>query len=181
MAIPEMMKRGYDKVLAGGVVAASGTLAVLIPPSGTMVLYCIFTEVSLGRLMIAGIIPGILSAVIYMVSIYVRARLNPKLGPPSKEVVTWKEKMSATRWIAPVIIVMVVMLGGIYMGIFSPMESGAIGAFTVFIVALIRRSLPWRALKESLRNTGRVVGMMFFMIVGAMIFSKFLSWCYSYT
>jgi tripartite ATP-independent transporter DctM subunit len=175
MAIPEMMQRGYSKVLAGGVVAASGTLAVLIPPSGTMVLYCIFTEVSLGRLMIAGVIPGILSAVIYMVSIYIRARINPDLGPPSTEVVTWKERVYATRWVAPVIIVMVIMLGGIYMGIFSPMESGAIGAFTVFIVTLIRRSLSMSALKESLRNTGRVVGMMFFMIIGAMIFSKFIA------
>jgi C4-dicarboxylate transporter DctM subunit len=174
LAIPEMMQHNYDSKLASGVVACSGTLASLIPPSGLMVLYCILTEVSLSRLLIAGLIPGLLSALIYMVMIYFRVRLNPGLAPRLTEVVSWKERFFATRWLTPIAVVMVVMLGGIYLGVFSPVEAGAVGAFAVFVVVLVRRSLSLSALKASLTDTAHSSSMIFLVLIGAMIFGKFL-------
>jgi len=156
------------------VVAASGTLAVMIPPSGIMVLYSILTDVSLGKIMIAGIIPGFMSAAIYMVMIYLRVRLNPSMGPKSTEIVPWKERFSSIRWLTPVVVVMITMLGGIYAGVFSPIEAGAVGAFIVFIVVLARRSVNPSMLITTLANTIRVSAMIGLVIVGAMVFGRFL-------
>jgi len=175
IAVPEMMRLKYDGKLAAGSVAAAGSMAALIPPSGLMVLYCIFTDVSLGKLFMAGFIPGALSAVIYMASIYVRARLNPSLGPASQEVVSWKDKIYSIRWLTPIAIIVIVMMGGIYGGIFSPVEAGSIGAFSVFVVVLARRSLTLRSLKATLMNAAELTSMIFFIIIGAMIFGKFLA------
>lgn len=175
VAIPEMTRLKYDIKLACGVVAASGALAALIPPSGIMILYVIFTGASLSKLMMAGIIPGVVSALVYMVMIYCRVRLNPTLGPRSEEIISWKEKLLAIRWLMPVAIVVLVMLGGLYAGVFSPIEAGAIGALAVFGVVLARRSIPLKGLKRSLTNTVRTTSMIIFIIIGAMIFSKFLA------
>jgi C4-dicarboxylate transporter DctM subunit len=174
MAIPEMRRHNYSEKLSAGVVAASGTLAVMIPPSGIMVLYTILAPVSLGKLMIAGVIPGFISAAIYMVMIYTRVRLNPQLGPKSTEAVSWKERFSSIRWLTPVAVVMVAMLGGIYIGIFSPIEAGSVGAFVVFVVVLARRSVSPSMLITSLANTVRSSSMIGLVIVGAMVFGRFL-------
>ena len=174
MALPEMRRHNYDSSLSAGVVAASGTLAVMIPPSGIMVLYTILAPVSLGKLMIAGVIPGFISALIYMVMIYTRVRLNPKLGPRTTEAISWTERFTSIRWLVPVIIVMVAMLGGIYVGIFSPIEAGAVGAFTVFLVVLARRSISLPKMMDTLVNTVRSASMIGLVIVGAMIFGRFL-------
>lgn len=174
VAIPEMERYNYDSKLSCGVVAASGTLAALIPPSGAMVLYSILAEVSLGKIMIAGVIPGFLSAAIYVGMIYFRVRLNPALGPRSTELISWKERISSTRWLAPIVVVMIVMLGGIYMGVFSPIEAGAVGAFIVFVVVLARRSVSRSMLMSSLMNTVCTTSMIGLVIVGAMVFGKFL-------
>jgi len=175
VAVPEMMRLKYDRKLACGVVAASGSMAALIPPSGMMVLYVILTGVSLSRLLIAGVIPGFLSALIYMTMIYFRVRFNPSLGPRLPHVISWKEKLFAVRWLVPVAIIVLVMLGGLYVGVFSPIEAGAIGALAVFIVVLARRSLPLSALITSLANSVRTSSMILFIIIGAMIFSKFIA------
>ncbi len=174
IAVPEMKRHNYDNKLSAGVVAASGTLAVMIPPSGIMVLYSILTDVSLGKIMIAGIIPGFMSAAIYMVMIYLRVRLNPSMGPKSTEIVPWKERFSSIRWLTPVVVVMITMLGGIYAGVFSPIEAGAVGAFIVFIVVLARRSVNPSMLITTLANTIRVSAMIGLVIVGAMVFGRFL-------
>ena len=174
LAIPEMKRHNYDDKLSAGVVAASGTLAVLIPPSGIMVLYSILTDVSLGKIMIAGIIPGFMSAAIYMVMIYFRVRLNPRLGPRSTEIVSWKERFSSVRWLTPVAVVMIAMLGGIYTGVFTPIEAGSVGAFVVFVVVLARRSITPSMLVTTLANTIRASSMIGLVIVGAMVFGRFL-------
>ena len=174
LAVPEMMALNFDKKLACGVVAASGSLAALIPPSGLMVLFSVFTEVSLGKLFIAGIFPGILSAMIYICMIYFRVRMDPSSGPRTTDIASFKEKVLILRWLAPVGIVVVVMLGGIYGGIFSPIEAGAVGAFTVFIVVVARRSLSLAAMKTSLMNAARTSAMIFFLVIGSIIFGKFL-------
>jgi len=174
IALPEMLSYKYDSKLACGVICAAGTLASLIPPSGIMILYTIFTQVSLSKLMIAGIVPGLLEALCYMALIYFRVRLNPRLAPRSLEVVPFKEKLLAIRWLTPIAIVIIVMFGGIYAGVFSPIEAGAVGAFTVLVVVLARRSLPMPTLRISLANTLYTSAMIFWVIVGAMIFGKFL-------
>jgi tripartite ATP-independent transporter DctM subunit len=174
IAIPEMIRYKYDKRLACGVVASAGCLAVLIPPSGVMIFYCIFTSVSLGKLMIAGFVPGIMSAILYMVYIYGRVRLSPTLAPRSTERPTLGEKLRAIRWLVPIAVVVVVMFGGIYLGVFSPVEAGAIGAFTMVILVLARRSLTLAKFAAAMGNVARTTAMIFFVIIGAMVFSKFL-------
>jgi C4-dicarboxylate transporter DctM subunit len=175
VAIPEMTRLRYDIKLACGVVASSGALAALIPPSGMMILYVIFTGASLSKLMIAGIIPGVVSALVYMAMIYCRVRLNPKLGPCLEESISWKEKLIAIRWLMPVAVVVLTMLGGLYAGIFSPIEAGAVGALSVLLVVLARRTLSLEGLKRGLENAVRTSSMIIFIIIGAMIFSKFLA------
>jgi tripartite ATP-independent transporter DctM subunit len=174
IAIPEMIRYKYDKIFACGVVASAGCLAVLIPPSGVMILYCIFTSVSLGKLMMAGFIPGIISTTIYMSYIYTKVRLNPSVAPRLSEIPSWKERFHVVRWIIPLAVVMIVMFGGIYTGIFSPIEAGAIGAFTVLILNLVRRTFSLSKFATALANVARTTAMIFLVIIGAMIFSKFL-------
>jgi C4-dicarboxylate transporter DctM subunit len=174
IAVPEMKKYGYDNRISVAVVACSGTLAVLIPPSAVMIFFCILTGTSLGKLMIAGFIPGFLSAFIYMVMIYIWARLNPRLAPPLLLSVSWKEKCLASVAVLPVGAIIVVMLGGIYAGIFSPSEAGAIGAFCTFIAALVSKSLKLRQMTNSLLNTVKTTVMVLFIIMGGMIYGKFL-------
>src|SRR4030043_885598 len=174
IAIPEMIRCKYDKVFACGVVASAGCLAVLIPPSGVMILYCIFTSVSLGKLMMAGFIPGIISTIIYMSYIYTKVRLNPNVAPRSLEIPSWKERFHVVRWIIPLAVVMIVLFGGIYTGIFSPIEAGAIGAFTVLILNIARRTFSLSKYAAAMANVARTTAMIFLVIIGAMILSKFL-------
>lgn len=175
LSIPEMARYNYNPRLSTGVIAASGTLAAMIPPSGMMVIFCTFADVSLGKILVAGVIPGILSAFIYMMSIYIRSRLDPKLGPVVIEKVSLKEKLLALRYLMATVIAFAVLLGGIYLGIFSPTEGGAAGAFVIFLIVLFRRRLSWRNFMLSLKETVTTSAMIFFIIVGAMVFAQFLA------
>jgi C4-dicarboxylate transporter DctM subunit len=174
VALPEMRRYNYDDRLSLATIACSGTIAGLIPPSGVMVYFCILTGTSLGQLMIGGFIPGFLSAFIYMAMIHIWSRLNPRLGPPIPLPASWKEKALASRWLLPVAAIMVVMLGGIYLGVFSPSEAAAIGAFCTFMAALIRKSLSLERVKASLIGTAITTAMVILIVVGAMIFGRFL-------
>jgi len=175
LSMPEMSRYNYHPRLSTGVIAASGTMAAMIPPSGMMVIFCTFADVSLGKILVAGVIPGILSAIIYMMSIYIRSRLNPSLGPAVNNKGIMKEKLLALRYLLTVAMVFIVLLGGIYLGIFSPTEGGAAGAFVIFLIVLFRRRLGWGALMESLKETVTTTAMIFFIIVGAMVFAQFLA------
>jgi tripartite ATP-independent transporter DctM subunit len=139
LALPEMTRYNYDKRLSVGAIAASGSMAAMIPPSGMMVIFCTFSDVSLGKILVGGVIPGILSVIIYMASIYIRARRNPRLGPPINEKISWKERLLSLRHLLSAAITFIVLLGGIYLGFFSPTEGGAAGAFVIFLIVLIRR------------------------------------------
>jgi tripartite ATP-independent transporter DctM subunit len=175
LAIPEMNKYKYEKSLSCGVVAAAGSMAVMIPPSMAMVIYSMFTEVSLGRLMLAGIIPGFLSALIYMVSIYVRVLINPKLGPPEVTKVPFKERVFSLRWILPMVFVVVVMLGGIYAGVFTPTEAGSFGVLAVLIMTIVLKKLNMKSVKNSLLGTVKTSGMLLLLIPGALLLGKILT------
>ena len=174
VAIPEMKKYGYHPRLAAGVVAASGTLASLIPPSVILVIYGIITEQSIGALLIAGFIPGIVSAAIYAAMIYTRVRIHPELGTPQPGV-SLKAKFIALKRTWGVLVLIVLIIGGIYSGVFTPTEAGGAGAFGAFLMALFMRRLTKERLKESLLETGRTTIMIFAIIVGVLIFVRFLA------
>lgn len=174
VAIPEMIKYGYHPRLAAGVVAASGTLASLIPPSVILVIYGIITEQSIGELLIAGFIPGIVSAAIYAGMIYARVKINPELGQLQSRA-PWKERILSLKGTWGVLILIVLIIGGIYSGIFTPTEAGGAGAFGAFLMALAMRRLTWARFKESLLETGHTTIMIFSIIVGVLIFVRFLA------
>jgi tripartite ATP-independent transporter DctM subunit len=174
VAIPEMIKYGYHPRLAAGVVAASGTLASLIPPSVILVIYGIITEESIGALLIGGFIPGVISAAIYALMIYTRVKINPELGTLQPSV-SWKERFFALKGTWGVLVLIFLIIGGIYSGIFTPTEAGGAGAFGAFLMALTMRRLSLARLKESLLETGRTTIMIFSIIVGVLIFVRFLA------
>jgi len=175
LALPEMSRYKYNAKLSTGCIAAGGTFAAMIPPSGMMVIFCTFTPVSLGKLLVAGVIPGILTALMYMSSIYIRCRLDPSLAPLVQEKVTLKERLRSLRYLGAAIVTFTVLLGGIYLGVFSPTEAGAAGAFVIFLIILLRRRMTFHMLLDSLKETVSTTALIFFIIVGAMIFAQFLA------
>ena len=174
VAIPEMRKYGYHPRLAAGVVAASGTLASLIPPSVILVIYGIITEQSIGALLIGGFIPGVVSAAIYAGMIYTRVRISPELGAVQPKA-SWKERFYALKGTWGVSVLIFLVIGGIYSGVFTPTEAGGAAAFSAFLMALGMRRLTVERLKESLLETGRTTIMIFSIIVGVLIFVRFLA------
>ena len=172
VAIPEMLKEGYDKKLAAGVVAAGGTLASLIPPSAILIIYAIIVEESVGALLLAGFLPGIFSALVYAAIIIVWAKINPNLAPPSKRY-TLKDKIKSLPGILPIAIVISVIISAIYAGWATPTEAGALGAFVVLIIAIMR-GLKLQALNFALIETAKLVAMIFSIIWGVLIFVRFL-------
>jgi tripartite ATP-independent transporter DctM subunit len=174
VAIPEMQKYGYHPRLAAGVVAASGTLASLIPPSVILVVYGIITEQSIGALLVGGFIPGVVSAVIYAGMIYTRVKLFPELGEVQPRA-SWKGRFVSLRRTWGVLLLIFLVIGGIYSGVFTPTEAGGAAAFSAFLMALSMRRLTWAQFKESLLETGRTTIMIFAIIVGVLIFVRFLA------
>ena len=172
VAIPEMLKEGYDKKLAAGVVAAGGTLASLIPPSAILIIYAIIVEESVGALLLAGFLPGIFSAIVYGGIIIIWAKINPDLGPPGRKY-GFNEKMKALPGIIPIAIVITVIISAIYAGWATPTEAGALGAFVVLIIAVMR-GLKLQALNFALIETAKLVAMIFSIIWGVLIFVRFL-------
>ncbi|HEX6321049.1 MAG TPA: TRAP transporter large permease [Burkholderiales bacterium] len=172
VAVPDMLKAGYDKRLAAGVVAAGGTLATLIPPSALLVIYAIIVEESVGALLVAGFLPGIVSALIYVVMIVVMAKLNPKLGRPITGF-TWKQRWKSLPGTAPIFAVVVIIFSAMYFGWATPTEAGALGAFVVFVLALAH-GMRWRGLREALLETAKLTVMIFSIIWGVLMFVRFL-------
>ena len=172
VAIPEMLAAGYSRRLAAGVVAAGGTLATLIPPSAILVIYAIIVEESVGRLLLAGFIPGVVSALIYALIILIWAKLDPKVGPAIKGY-TWGDRIKALPGTAPVISVVLIIFTAMYLGWATPTEAGALGAFVVFIMALMQ-GMRYEALKDSLLETAKLTVMIFSLIWGVLIFVRFL-------
>ena len=172
VAIPEMLKEGYDKKLAAGVVAAGGTLASLIPPSAILIIYAIIVEESVGALLLAGFLPGVFSAIVYGGIIIIWAKMNPDLGPPGRRY-SFNEKMKALPGIIPIAIVITVIISAIYAGWATPTEAGALGAFVVLIIAIMR-GLKLQALNFALIETAKLVAMIFSIIWGVLIFVRFL-------
>jgi tripartite ATP-independent transporter DctM subunit len=172
VAIPEMLKHGYDPRLAAGVVAAGGTLASLIPPSAILVIYAIIVEESVGRLLVAGFIPGIVSALVYAAIIIFRAKLNPELGRPITGF-TWGERFRSVPGTLPIAFVIAVIFSAMYTGWATPTEAGAVGSFVVLVIALAK-GMRWKTLREALLETAKLTVMIFSIIWGVLIFVRFL-------
>jgi len=172
VAIPEMLKYGYDRRLAAGVVAAGGTLATLIPPSAILVIYAIIVEESVGALLLAGFFPGIVSALIYVGIIIVAVKVRPALGP-SVGGYSWGDRFRSLPGVLPVVIVVSIVVSAVYLGWATPTESGALGAFVVFVMALWRGT-KWKTLRDALMETAKLTVMIFSLIWGVLVFVRFL-------
>jgi len=178
IAIPEMLKQGYEKGLATGVVASAGTLGSLIPPSILFVLYGIFAEVSIVKLLIAGVFPGLLTAAIYTIMIIVRCKLNPSLAPPidPAEIAALRpERMRALLQVWPLVALIVGIIGGLYAGIVTPTEAGAGGAVLAFVISGIQGRLNYQVFRDSLIEAISATARIFFVAVGAVMYTKFLA------
>jgi len=178
IAIPEMLRHGYDKGLAAGVVASAGTLAALIPPSILFVLYGIFAEVSIAKLLIAGVLPGLLTGAIYIAMIVLRCKLNPRLAPRGEVVdrsQLWRERWGALRAIWPLLVLTVGIVGGLYAGIITPTEAGAGGAALALVTGFAQGRLTLRGVVNSLRESMVTTALIFFIGLGAVLYTKFLA------
>ncbi len=176
IALPEMTKFGYSKRLAAGCIAASGTLASLIPPSILMVVYAILTEQSVGRLLIAGFLPGLLSAAIYMLGIYIRVRRNPDLAPIPDLKISWEERWKSLYGVWGIVFLFLLVIGGIYSGLFTPTYAGAIGAFGAFVIVLGKRRLTRQTLIETFKDAGITTSVIFIIVIGGIMFARFLTY-----
>lgn len=174
LAVPEMLRYKYHPGIATGVVAASGTLGSLIPPSILMVLYGIFTEESIGQLLMAGLIPGVLSAAIYMGMVWIRATINPELAPKA-ESVSWADRFIALKGVWSILVLFLIVMGGIYSGIVTPTEAAAAGCAGAWILGFITRRLTKEASKDAAIETAKQVANVFALVLGAKIFVGFVA------
>jgi len=176
IALPEMKKYKYDKSFSLGTVASSGTFASMIPPSYGLIIYCMFTEQSIGRVFLAGALPGMITAIVYALSIIIRVKLNPKLAPKSIEKeYTTKEKIVSVRDTWPVFLLIFIVFGGIYSGLFTPTEAAAIGSLATLILGIqqgkIRNlSAMTKCVEESAKNSA----MIFLITIGGLFFARFV-------
>ncbi|MCX7309941.1 MAG: TRAP transporter large permease subunit, partial [Afipia sp.] len=178
LAVPEMLKQKYDKGLATGVCASGGTLDALIPPSISFVIYGIFAEVSISKLLIAGIMPGILTAAFYMIMIIGRCWLNPSLGPSlvvTDRAALWRERWASLGQIWPILILIVGVIGGLYSGIVTPTEGGAAGAILAIVIGLARRQLSWEGFVDAIKDAVGTTSQLFLVGMGAIMYTKFLA------
>lgn len=175
IALPEMKKYHYNASLATASVAAGGVLGVMIPPSVIFIVYGMATEQSVGKLFMAGILPGILMMVLYMITIFIITMRNPSLGPAGPRF-SWKERIDALRGgLGEALAVFALSIGGLFAGWFTPTEAGAVGAGGVLLISLLERRLSWENLKKSLSDTTRTTAMIMLMIAGAIIFGRFMA------
>ena len=174
VAMPEMRRFGYDKAFAAGTIAAGGTLGILIPPSVIMVIYGIMTEQSIGALFAAGVIPGAIATLFYLGTAWNCVRRNPSLGPPGERT-SWAGRLTALRHIWGVIVLFIIVMGGMYGGLFTPTEAAGVGAMGGFLFALSRGRLTPKILLEVLTESAQMTAMLFTILIGASIFANFVN------
>jgi C4-dicarboxylate transporter, DctM subunit len=174
VALPEMRRYRYDLGLATGAIAAGGSLGILIPPSVIFIVYGIMTEQSIGRLFAAGIMPGILLSMLFILTIYILVRINPALGPAGPRT-DFREKIRALSGVVEMMIIFALVMGGLFLGFFTPTEAGAAGAFITLIMAVARRTIDWNGLFTAGWETVRISSMIMIIVAGATIFGHFLA------
>ena len=174
VAVPEMKKRKYDEKLALGSLVCAGTMAFLIPPSVAFIIYGILTETSIARLFIAGFLPGILLTALFVATIAIITARNPKAGPAGPKT-SFKEKVVSLKLTWPVVVLFLVVLGGIYGGVFTPTEGGAIGAFGALVISIAMGRLNFKKFLAALLEGGQTTAFIMLLIIGAYILMKFLA------
>lgn len=174
VAMPSMREYKYADSLATGSIAAGGTLGILIPPSVILVIYGLMTETDIGKLFIAGLLPGLVGVILYMLAVVVTVRLKPETGPAGPRS-TWKERLISMKGVWGINLIFVIVMGGIYFGVFTPTEAAGIGAAGAFFIALFSGKMNFPMLKRSLVGAARTTAMLFFLLIGAIIFSNFIN------
>ncbi len=174
IALPELRRYNYDDKLSLGTIAMGGTLAIMIPPSITLVLYAIFAEQSVGQMLIAGVLPGFLIAALYMVKISIRCRLDPSLGPAGPRF-SWSERLQAAGLVLPFLSIVVIIVVGILLGIWTPTEAAAVGLVLVMIVGAVRNRLTLAIMLHAAREAVTVSAAIMLVVIGSMIFSNFVA------
>jgi tripartite ATP-independent transporter DctM subunit len=174
VAYPSMKKLGYSDALSTGVIASGGTLGIMIPPSTIMVIYGIVTETHIGKLFAAGVIPGILTAILLMVAVVIMTSRDPEHAPAGEKF-TWPQRLEALRGIWGVLLLVIVVLGGIYGGIFTATEGAGMGAAGAFLFAWARKALSWDVLISILVESARTTGMLFTLLIAATVFANFVN------
>jgi C4-dicarboxylate transporter DctM subunit len=175
VTLPEMKRYNYEQSLATGSVAAGGTLGILIPPSTGFIFYSILTGESVGRLFIAGIFPGINLTILFMIAVFIICRFNPKLGPAGART-PWKARVASLSGSIDMVLLFVLVMGGLFVGIFTPTEAGAVGAGGALILSLARRQMSWRRFADSLLETVAISSMVFVILAGAFVFGRFVAY-----
>ncbi|SLN28883.1 TRAP transporter large permease [Oceanibacterium hippocampi] len=174
VAMPSMRRYGYSDSLAAGSIAAGGTLGILIPPSVILVLYGLMTESDIGKLFMAGILPGIVGVICYMGAVRYTVFRNPESGPPGDRL-GWRDRLRALRGVWGVLVLFVLVMGGIYGGVFTPTEAAGVGASGAFLFALFRGTLTWASLRTILRESAETTAMIFSILIGALMFANFIN------
>jgi len=174
VAYPEMRRAGYKMPLAAGCVSVGGTLGILIPPSMGFIMIGILTDLNIGQLFIAGIVPGVLVIFFYISTIGIWTRIDPKLAPPTPRT-SWKEKFASLRLTWAVVVLFLLVMGGIYLGWFTATEAGAVGAFGALVISLAKRQMTRKAFWNSLMDTARMTSMIIILLVGAYMFNAFMA------
>jgi tripartite ATP-independent transporter DctM subunit len=174
VAVPEMDRYGYDKRLSTGIVATVGTLGILIPPSVTLIVFGIITELSIGRLFLAGLIPGLIIAFFFMVIIYGWCKINPKIGPKGEKS-TWKERIASLPEFALVVVIFLLMIWGLMKGLFTPTEAGSVGTGLVLLMSILRRDINFKGFIKSVAESLRTACMVLMLIAGSTILGHFIA------
>ena len=174
VAVPEMDRYGYAKKLSTGIVATVGTLGILIPPSVTLIVFGIITEQSIGKLFLAGLIPGLIIAFFFIMIIYGWCRINPALGPRGEKS-TWKERVASLPEVFWVVLIFVLVVGGLMQGFFTPTEAGSIGTFAVLLLSIIKRDINFKGFIKSVAESLRTACMVLMLIAGSTILGHFLA------
>ncbi|WP_051958033.1 TRAP transporter large permease [Desulfobacter vibrioformis] len=173
IAVPAMLKQSYNRSLALGSVMAGGVLGEIIPPSIIMIIFAYIARVSIGKLFLAGVIPGLITAFGYILYISIRCQLQPEFAPPVKETVTWKLRLSSLKDILLPALLIVLVLGSIFFGIATPTEAAGVGATGAFVICVLLKKMSWKVLWDSCRQTMTISGMVFWILIGATLFSVF--------
>ena len=174
VAVPEMDRYGYDKKLSAGIVATVGTLGILIPPSVTLIVFGIITELSIGRLFLAGILPGLIIAFFFIVIIYGWCKINPRLGPKGEKS-TWKERIASLPEFLLVLVIFLLMIWGLMKGLFTPTEAGSVGTGLVLFLSIVRRDINFKGFIKSVAESLRTACMVLMLIAGSTILGHFLA------
>jgi C4-dicarboxylate transporter DctM subunit len=174
IALPEMRKYKYQDGFSLGTIASSGNLGIMIPPSGAFILFGFLTQTSIGKLFVAGILPGLFVLALFMIQIATQSRLNPKLAPAGTGV-GWADRLKSSYLLLPIAMVFLIVMGGIYTGIFTPTEAGSFGCFAILVVSIARRRLSFRGFVESLQETMPVSAFIMLMLIGGWVFGATLA------